>query len=95
VVFAAYTGVRVAELQGLQVGDVTLSSLPATVGSVRIRRTKKKTRAVSEAEGDQVDTPLQWTEGTPKSDASTLRVRTRYELRSAWSVRCGSIHSCV
>ncbi len=67
VVFAAYTGVRVAELQGLQVGDVTLSEIPGTVGSVRIVRTKKKVRAAE-------DEPLAWTEGTPKSDASTDRV---------------------
>lgn len=67
VLFTAYTGVRAAELQGLQVGDLTLSDIPGTVGSVRIQRTKSKTRAAGGA-------PLVWTEGTPKSDASTNRV---------------------
>lgn len=66
VLFTAYTGVRAAELQGLQVGDLTLSDIPGTVGSVRIQRTKTKTRAGEDA-------PLVWTEGTPKSDASTNR----------------------
>lgn len=61
VLFTAYTGVRAAELQGLQVGDVTLSDLPGTVGSVRIERTKQRRGGV-------------WTEGTPKSDASTNRL---------------------
>lgn len=69
VVFAAYTGVRVAELQGLQVQDITLSDIPGTVGSVRITRTKKKARP----EGTADDAPLVWIEGTPKSDASTDR----------------------
>ena len=80
VVFACYTGVRVAELQGLQVGDVTLSDIPGTVGSVRIVRTKKKAKAAAPAPSDvatnatEVDSaPLVWTEGTPKSDASTDR----------------------
>ncbi|MCV7100738.1 tyrosine-type recombinase/integrase [Mycobacterium palustre] len=69
IVFCAYTGVRVAELQGLQVQDVTLSDIPGTVGSVRIVRTKKKARPSGVAD----DSPLVWQEGTPKSDASTDR----------------------
>lgn len=73
VVFAAYTGVRVAELQGLQVQDITLSDIPGTVGSVRITRTKKKGRAVSEGDEQGERAPLVWIEGTPKSDASTDR----------------------
>ncbi|WP_249266790.1 site-specific integrase [Mycobacterium colombiense] len=73
VVFAAYTGVRVAELQGLQVQDITLSDFPGTVGSVRIVRTKKKGRAVSEGDEHDEQAPLVWIEGTPKSDASTDR----------------------
>jgi integrase len=61
VLFAAHTGVRASELQGLQLQDVTLSTLPATVGSIRVVRTaKRKGRA--------------WTYGTPKSDASSDRV---------------------
>lgn len=74
VVFAAYTGVRVAELQGLQVQDVTLSDIPGTVGSIRIRRTMKKARPDNSQEGDSAPAALQWIEGTPKSDASTDRV---------------------
>jgi integrase len=70
VLFAAYTGVRAAELQGLQVQDVTLSDLPGTVGRVRVVRTKKKGRP----EGADQAAPLQWIQGTPKSDASTDRV---------------------
>jgi integrase len=68
--FAAHTGVRAAELQGLQVHDVTLSDLPATVGSIRISRTMKRARP----EGANEHAPLGWIEGTPKSDASTDRV---------------------
>lgn len=61
VLFAAHTGVRASELQGLQVGDVTLSDIPSTVGSVRIVRTAmRKGRS--------------WHTGTPKSDASSDRV---------------------
>jgi integrase len=60
VLFTAYTGVRAAELQGLQVQDVTLSDIPETVGSVRIARTAKR-------EGGK------WIPGTPKSDTSTNR----------------------
>lgn len=74
VVFAAYTGVRVAELQGLQVGDVTLADIPGTVGSVRIERTKKKARAAVQTDECDAPAPLRWQEGTPKSDASTDRV---------------------
>jgi integrase len=67
VVFAAYTGVRAAELQGLQVRDVTRSDIPGTVGAVRISRTAARRRV-------QPGQPTQWVYGTPKSDASTNRV---------------------
>lgn len=70
VLFSAHTGVRAAELQGLQVHDVTLSDIQGTVGSIRVQRTMKRSRA----EGAPDDAPLQWIEGTPKSDASTNRV---------------------
>jgi integrase len=70
VLFAAHTGVRAAELQGLQVQDVTLSDISGTVGSIRIQRTMKRSRP----EGAPEDAPLQWIEGTPKSDASTDRI---------------------
>ncbi|MCX8559677.1 tyrosine-type recombinase/integrase [Mycolicibacterium mucogenicum] len=61
VLFAAHTGVRASELQGLQVGDVTLSDIPGTVGSIRIERTARRKDRV-------------WVYGTPKSDASSDRV---------------------
>ncbi|SLH95641.1 phage integrase family protein [Mycobacteroides abscessus subsp. massiliense] len=70
VLFAAHTGVRAAELQGLQVQDVTLSDIPGTVGSIRVARTMKRSRP----EGADDTARLQWAEGTPKSDASTNRV---------------------
>jgi integrase len=70
VLFSAHTGVRAAELQGLQVQDVTLSDIPGTVGSIRVQRTMKRARP----EGAAEDAPLEWIEGTPKSDASTNRV---------------------
>ncbi|GAS91536.1 tyrosine-type recombinase/integrase [Mycolicibacterium brisbanense] len=77
VVFAAYTGVRVAELQGLQIQDLTLSDIPGTVGSVRVVRTLKKGRPTPNHDGnavnESVSTTLRWIEGTPKSDASTDR----------------------
>lgn len=61
VLFAAHTGVRTSESQGLQLQDVTLSALPATVGAIRIVRTAQRRERV-------------WIYGTPKSDASTDRV---------------------
>lgn len=61
VLFAAHTGVRASELQGLQIGDVTLSDIPGLVGSIRIQRTATRKNCT-------------WTYGTPKSDASTDRV---------------------
>ncbi|WP_431233768.1 tyrosine-type recombinase/integrase [Mycolicibacterium psychrotolerans] len=61
VLFAAHTGVRAAELQGLQVQDVTLSDIRGTVGSIRILRTAARKSG-------------SWVYGTPKSDASTNRV---------------------
>ena len=67
VLFAAHTGVRAAELQGLQVRDVTLSDIPDTVGSIRVARTATRARQTP-------DQPMEWIEGTPKSDASTNRL---------------------
>src|SRR6185437_3134108 len=61
VLFTAYSGVRAAELQGLQVGDLTLSDIPGTVGSVRVQRTAHRRGG-------------KWTQGTPKSDAGTNRI---------------------
>ncbi|QRY51402.1 tyrosine-type recombinase/integrase [Mycolicibacterium septicum] len=61
ILFAAHTGIRAAELQGLQVQDVTLSDIPGTVGSIRVARTASRKNR-------------EWTYGTPKSDASADRV---------------------
>lgn len=61
VIFAAHTGVRASELQGLRVQDVTLSDLPGTVGAVQVRRTASKKGG-------------KWTYGSPKSHASTNRI---------------------
>ena len=61
VLFTAHTGVRAAELQGLQVGDVTLSDIPGTAGALRIVRTATPRNG-------------EWITGTPKSAASTNRV---------------------
>lgn len=59
VLFAAHTGVRAAELQGLHAGDVSLSDIPRTVGSIRITRTMKRARP----QGATEDAPLEWIEG--------------------------------
>jgi len=61
VLFAAYTGARASELQGLQIGDLTLSDLPGTVGVVRIARTSTKT-------------DNGWRTGTPKTAKSERTV---------------------
>jgi integrase len=61
VLFAAHTGVRASELQGLLVQDVTLSTHPAKVGSIRVVRTAKRKGR-------------EWIYGTPKSEASSDRV---------------------
>ncbi len=61
VLFAAHTGVRASELQGLQVKDITLSDIPGTVGSIRVVRTNQRK-------------DRQWKQGTPKSNASTNRI---------------------
>lgn len=39
--FCGYTGLRAAELAGLEIRDLTLSDLPGTAGAVRVERTKK------------------------------------------------------
>lgn len=63
VVFLAYTGVRAAELAGLDVGDLRLTAHPdgSTSGSVAVRRTRKLVER-------------EWRTDTPKSAKSTRRV---------------------
>ena len=41
ILFSAYTGIRRAELQGLEIGDLTLPAIAGTSGAVRIQRNKK------------------------------------------------------
>lgn len=41
ILFSAYTGIRRAELQGLEIGDLTLPTIMGTTGAVRIQRNKK------------------------------------------------------
>lgn len=57
VVFAAHTGLRAAELQGLQVQDVTLSDIAGTAGAMRVSRTASKQTG-------------KWIWGTPKTAKS-------------------------
>ena len=63
VLFMAYTGLRAAEVQGLEVRDVTLKTGPnGTVrGSVRVQRTKTRRKR-------------EWITGTPKSKTSKCTV---------------------
>ena len=63
VLFMAYTGLRAAEVQGLEVRDVTLTTGPdgATKGSVRVQRTKTRRKR-------------EWVTGTPKSKTSKRTV---------------------
>ncbi|SRX95102.1 Phage integrase [Moorella thermoacetica ATCC] [Mycobacterium shimoidei] len=63
VLFMAYTGLRAAEVQGLEVRDLMLTTGPDgnTRGSVRVQRTKTRRKA-------------QWVTGTPKSKTSKRAV---------------------
>jgi integrase len=63
VLFMAYTGLRAAEVQGLEVRDVTLTADPdgTTKGSVRLQRTKSRRKR-------------EWVTGTPKSKTSKRTV---------------------
>lgn len=58
ILFLAYTGVRAAELCGLDLGDLRLT---ARGGTLRVQRTRKRTGGV-------------WVTDTPKSTKSTRRV---------------------
>ncbi len=63
VLFMAYTGLRAAEVQGLEVRDLVLATGPdgTTKGSVRVQRTKTRRKA-------------EWVTGTPKSKTSRRTV---------------------
>src|SRR6478736_6376587 len=59
----AYTGLRAAEVQGLEVRDLVLTTGPngTTRGSVRVQRTKSRRQR-------------EWVTGTPKSKTSKRTV---------------------
>lgn len=63
VLFIAYTGLRAAEVQGLEVRDLVVTTGPdgTTRGSVRVQRTKSRRKR-------------EWVVGTPKSKASKRTV---------------------
>ena len=44
VMFAAFTGLRAAELAGLNVGDLTLPHMPGAAGSMSVTRTRRAVR---------------------------------------------------
>lgn len=44
VTFTGFTGLRAAEVAGLEIADLVLSDIPGTAGAVRVERTKTKTR---------------------------------------------------
>jgi integrase len=57
VMFAAFTGLRAAELAGLNVGDLTLPHMPGAAGSMSVTRTRRAVRGG-------------WETSTPKSAKS-------------------------
>ena len=63
VLFMAYTGLRAAEVQGLEVRDLVLTTGPdgTVTGSVRVQRTKTRRKR-------------EWVTGTPKSKTSKRTV---------------------
>lgn len=63
VLFMAYTGLRAAEVQGVEVRDLILTNGPdgSTEGSIRVARTKTRRRR-------------EWVVGTPKSKTSKRTV---------------------
>lgn len=62
VTFAGFTGLRAAELQGLEIGDLQLSAHPGTVGAVNVVRTKSRRKSAT------------WVLDTPKSAKSIRTV---------------------
>ena len=69
IVFSAYTGLRAAELSGLEVGDLTLSEHVGTAGAISVERTKTKRARPTD------NTPrLGWITDTPKTDESIRTV---------------------
>lgn len=63
--FAAFSGLRAAELAGLQVADLNLSEHKGTAGQLHVNRTKTKRRS-AESDGSRP----QWITDTPKSTKS-------------------------
>lgn len=65
ITFAAYTGLRAAEIAGLEIADLTLSDIAGTAGAVSVQRTKTKRRE---------DAMVVWVTDTPKTDESMRTV---------------------
>lgn len=61
VTFAAFTGLRAGEIQGLNVGDLAIPQMTGQNGSVRVARTRRPVRG-------------SWETGTPKSKKSRRTV---------------------
>ena len=83
VLFMAYTGLRAAEVQGLEVRDVTLTTGPNgnTRGSVRVQRTKYPPQAGMgdghpEVQGVQAGR-CRYRPGSRRDLLPTLQIRTR------------------
>lgn len=67
ILFAGFTGLRAAELAGLEIRDLTLSDLAGTAGAVRVDRTKTKRR-------DDSTGVVSWQTEPPKTDESRRTV---------------------
>jgi integrase len=81
VLFMAYTGLRAAEVQGLEVRDVTLTTTNngTTKGSVRVQRTKSRRKR-------------EWITGTPKSKTSKRTVPLPPWLATRLSAYLQEVH---
>lgn len=55
VLFTGFTGLRAAEVAGLEIRDLVLSAIPGTAGQVRIERTKTKTAGEWPSEPTKTD----------------------------------------
>ena len=83
VLFMAYTGLRAAEVQGLEVRDLTLTTGPDGTmrSSVRLQRTKTRRKA-------------EWVTGTPKSKTSRRTVSLPPWLAARMADYLGEAPAC-
>ncbi|MDQ1202703.1 tyrosine-type recombinase/integrase [Rhodococcus sp. SORGH_AS_0303] len=79
VTFAAFTGVRAGELQGLNVGDLALGPMAGSGGSVRVQRTRRPVCG-------------SWETGTPKSRKSRRKVPVDGWLADDLRTYLASVH---